>query len=119
MNKHRMIHLGLKNWTFSLLLALLAFGPFEESAQARRHRIVLSDGVEVVFDITEQEATITLRGTSKNSYQIEGSEDLSHWVVLRNRALLENSGTFTYVDNRGLPKCFYRIVINKSSSTAP
>jgi len=118
MNKHRIIHLGLKKWTFSLLLGLLAFGPFEESAQARRHRIVLPDGVKADFDITQQEATITLRGTSKNSYQIEGSEDLRQWVVLRNRALLDNTGTFTYVDNRGLPKCFYRIIIN-GNSTAP
>ena len=119
MNKHRFVHLGLKKWTFSLLLGLLAFGLFEESAQAKRHRIVLPDGVEVVFDIAEQDATITMRGTSKNSYQIEGSEDLGNWVVLRNRALLDNSGTFTFVDTRGLPKCFYRIIINGSSSTAP
>ena len=114
MNENRISRCGLRKWTLSLIVGLLAFGLFQESAQAKRHRIVLPDGVEVLFDITEQEASITLSGTSKNSYRIEASEDLGHWVVLRNRALLSDSGTFTHVDNRGLPKCFYRIIINEN-----
>jgi hypothetical protein len=113
MKKNGILHFGLRKWAFSVIVGLLAFGLFQESAEAKRIRFVLPDGVEVVFDVTEQQAVITLSGTSKNSYQIEGSENLQQWSTLRNRALLDNTGKFTYVDNRGLPKCFYRIGINQ------
>jgi hypothetical protein len=116
MNKVGILHFGLRKWIFSLILGVVAFGLSMESAQAGRQRIVLPDGVEAFFDMVELEAVITLSGTSKNSYQIEASEDLVTWVVVRNRALLDNNGTFTYVDTRGLPKCFYRIKINKEGT---
>ncbi|MCI0746411.1 MAG: hypothetical protein L0Y58_13495 [Verrucomicrobia subdivision 3 bacterium] len=116
MNKSLILHSRFTKWTSTLLLTVLALALCQESAQARRYRIVLPDGVECVFDVEGPQATITLSGTSKNSYQIEGSEDLLQWTTLRNRALLDNNGTFTYVDNRGLPKCFYRIAINKGES---
>ena len=57
MNRNRILHFGLRKGALSIVVSLLAFGLFQETAQAKRVRIVLPDGVEAVFDITEQEAT--------------------------------------------------------------
>jgi hypothetical protein len=88
---------------------MLALALYQPSAEAKWHRINLPDGVEVTFDVQRDRVIITMSGHSKSSYCIEASEDLDKWSVLRNRIKIENGGTFTYIDDRILDKCFYRI----------
>src|SRR5688572_25390530 len=100
-----------QRWCKSLALIFLAVVSLHFTASAKRHSYDLPDGVRATFDFgTNRTTVITLDGQSKSIYRIESSEDLLQWTVLDSKAKLSNSGSFTFNDQRNLPKCFYRII---------
>jgi hypothetical protein len=91
-------------------MALLVSVLLELSVQAASYSYPLADGTLVTMTVETNRTVLTLTGTPRDKfYRLDATEDLIQWVTLDARFKLNNNGTFTYTDSRGLPKCFYRI----------
>jgi hypothetical protein len=95
------------------MLVLLALILMQPLAHATKRSFELADGVVVTMDVQTNQTVITLAGQSHSTYRIESSQDLVQWVTLDDRAKLPQNGPYTFVDNRWLSKCFYRVTLVK------
>lgn len=94
--------------SLSLGLALLLV---EFSVPAATFSYELPDGLRVTIGVGTNQTVIALAGEPNSTYQIQASEDLSQWISLNHQATLSAAGTFAYADGRGLPKCFYWVML--------